>query len=318
MRCVNRLFSRFVRSPHAVAMIEFALILPLLLLLFGGVIEMTRYVLAHQKVDKAANSLADFLAQQGDPADFPIGTLDAAFDKLIAPFDTTTSGFRVTGVSLQNPNDNASPPVIRWQESRGTVSASRVGGAVGANANIQNIQLQGSEQLVVAEVYYRHSSVIDSIGAISTALDFDGEELYKQALTIQRVPVTPTRGTPQAMVQTYGCCGEYCRQGDPLNANDTDWLPSCACMRFPLCEYLPTHSLYNEKYPDFLNFPGYPNVTRGQYRKFILDTYGCRNSGPCADPPPDPCVAAGNCPPDPPCEPADSCACDPNQCGGGV
>lgn len=299
MRSVTQLATKFRSSAHGLAMIEFALVLPVLLLLFGGVIEMTRYVLAHQKVDKAANSLADFLGQQNSPGDFPLATLDAAFDKLVAPFDTAQSGFIVTGITL----NNQSVPTITWQHSRGAVQASKIGSGNGQTANISGIILRDNEQLVAAEVFYSHSALLDNIGAISQSLNFDGDALYKQALTIQRVPNIVRRGSPQPMTRLYGCCGEYCDPYDELDPNDTDWLPDCACLRFPVCEYTPAHPLYNER--------------RGQIRRFEINHYGCRVSGPCAlPPPPDPCVAAGNCPPDPPCT---TCACDQSLCPkGGV
>lgn len=312
---------RFIRGAEGTGLIEFAFALPVLLILLAGVIEMTRFVLANQKVDKTATSLADFLGQQEDPDDFNINTLDSAFDKLLDPFDSTTAGYIVSGVSLRE--DGVTPEIV-WRKTRGAVGVSKVGPAEGSVANINGLKLQLGEQVIAAEVYYTHSTILDDVGGISEALDFDGEQLYKLSLNLKRVPDQPVLGKKQAMPNQYGCCGQYCRQGDPLNANDTDWLPPCACFKFGLCEYPPTHSQYNETYetdPQFPSFPGYPTVKRGEYRKFILDHYGCRNVGPCAEPPPpDPCVAAGNCPPEPPCEPANSCICgNAAACkGGGV
>lgn len=306
---------RFIRGAEGTGLIEFAFALPVLLILLAGVIEMTRFVLANQKVDKTATSLADFLGQQEDPDDFNINTLDSAFDKLLDPFDSTTAGYIVSGVSLRE--DGVTPEIV-WRKTRGAVGVSKVGPAEGSVANINGLKLQLGEQVIAAEVYYTHSTILDDVGGISEALDFDGKQLYKLSLNLRRVPDEPTKGTTQAMPNQYGCCGQYCRQGDPLNANDTDWLPACACFKFGMCEYPPTHSQYDDVYPEFGGAgAAYPTVTRGEQRKFVLDHYGCRNLGPCAEPPPeDPCVAAGTCPPEPPC---DTCACDPSLCKtGGV
>lgn len=299
MRSLTKLATKFRSSACGLAMIEFALILPLLLLLFGGVIEMTRYVLAHQKVDKAANSLADFLGQQNAPGDFPLATLDAAFDKLINPFDSGSAGYIVTGVTL----NNQAVPTITWQHSRGAVQPSKVGSGTGQTADISDIILRGNEQLVVAEVFYSHATILDNIGAISQSLNFDGKQLYKQALTIQRVPTIVRQGSPQPMTAMYGCCGQYCEEGDITDPDDTDWLPACACMRFNICNFAPSDSRYN--------------LPIGEQRRLWINHYGCRSTTTCPPlAPPDPCVAAGNCPPDPPCN---SCACDTSLCNqGGV
>lgn len=313
--------SRFICGAEGVGLIEFAFALPVLLVLLAGVIEMTRFVLANQKVNKTANSLADFLGQQEDPGGFNINTLDSAFSKLLDPFDSSKARYIVTGIEL---GEDGTTPMIVWQKPSGG-SGSTVGSGVGNTANIQGLKLQQGEQVIAAEVFYTHSTILDDVGGISEALDFDGDELYKLSLNLKRVPDQPIKGEEQAMPNQYGCCGQYCRQGDPLNASDTDWLPQCACFGFGLCEYPLTHSRYNDTYEtplpnQFDAFPNYPTVTRGEHRKFILDHYNCPNLGPCADPPPDPCVATNTCPPEPPCEPADSCKCGNDAAckGGGV
>ena len=315
-RCPRYPWSRFIRGAEGVGLIEFAFALPVLLILFAGVIELTRLVLANQKVDKTATSLADFLGQQEDPGDFNINTLDSAFSKLLDPFDSAEAGYIVTGVSLDE--DGVTPRIV-WQNKRGKHGTSAVGQGLGDEAEVNGVKLQQGEQIVAAEVFYTHATILDYLGGISEALEFDGRQLYKLAISLKRVPDQAVKGKKQAMPNQYGCCGQYCKQGDPLNATDTDWLPTCACFKFGLCEYLPTHSKYNETYetdPQFPSFPNYPTVTRGEHRKFILDHYNCPNLGPCADPPPDPCVAANNCPPEPPCN---TCACDSSLCkSGGV
>lgn len=294
--------SRFLRSSHGVGMIEFAIALPVLLVLFAGVIELTRFVLANQKVDKSASSLADFLGQQDSPATFDINVLDNAFDQLLSPFDTAQSGFTVTGVAL----DANKQPRILWQKSRGAVQASKVG-TVGAVAQINGIQLQEGEQAIAAEVFYKHALIIAGAPDIAAALDFDGKDIYKLAISLQRVPAAPPMGAAQNMPKLYGCCGEYCEEGDKLDPTDTDFLPWCACLDIPQrCEYPPGHPNYDSE--------------EAQRRRLWHSYYGCPYNGVCATPPPpNPCVATGTCPPAPPCAPANSCRCNPAFCKkGGV
>lgn len=228
----RHMMTRFFRREEGLGLIEFAFTLPLLLILFAGVIELTRYVLAHQKIDKSATSLADFMGQQEDPEDFNINTLDAAFDKLVDPFDASTAGYIVTGVGVNTRGTDSTADdglEVLWQRSRGSIGPSRVAASM-AGTQLSGIQLTVGEVAIVAEVFYRHSSILDNVGSISDALEFDGENLYKQAVALQRVPPTPPGGTAQPMTNLYGCCGEFCDEGDPTDPNDTDWLPACACV----------------------------------------------------------------------------------------
>lgn len=54
---------RSIRCRRGTAAIEFALVLPLLLFMFIGAAEVTRYIIIAQKLQKAAYAMADMLAQ---------------------------------------------------------------------------------------------------------------------------------------------------------------------------------------------------------------------------------------------------------------
>lgn len=57
---------KFTRNISAVAALEFAILLPLLLLLFFGSFEVARYVIATRKIDNIANDVAYILSREGD------------------------------------------------------------------------------------------------------------------------------------------------------------------------------------------------------------------------------------------------------------
>lgn len=57
------LLTRFVRSHHGVALIEFAIVFPFFFLLLFGGIEVTRLILIQQKLEKAGYVLADVVTQ---------------------------------------------------------------------------------------------------------------------------------------------------------------------------------------------------------------------------------------------------------------
>lgn len=283
------LMRRFFTSPKGVAMVEFALVLPLLLFLFGGTIELTRYVLANQKVDKAANSLGDYASQLENPKSMNVADLDKAFDTLVKPFDTTESGFILTGVRLNEANNR---PEISWQHKRGSVDGSEVGEGENSPATLGDLVVNPGEEVVVSEVFYRHSNILNASYFLGfegegNTLDFNGKQLYKKSFHIKRQPDKKPDGHDMDMITRYGCCGEYCNPAEP------DYLPPCACTNYRPCP---------------------PSDPVEQTRQEAL---GCtfRTPAQCAPRPPRACEPS--CPPPPPCAPEDSCKCDANKCGGG-
>jgi Flp pilus assembly protein TadG len=61
---MNRLLRSFVKSRRGVALIEFAFVLPVMVLLFLGTFEASRAVRAKMKASNAAQSIADLIAAQ--------------------------------------------------------------------------------------------------------------------------------------------------------------------------------------------------------------------------------------------------------------
>jgi Flp pilus assembly protein TadG len=81
-----RCLREFIRNQGGTALIEFALILPIMITLFFGVFEVTRYVAADMRLANAAQVMADMVAQQttvGDTStsmtDFCNGSKDAMY-----------------------------------------------------------------------------------------------------------------------------------------------------------------------------------------------------------------------------------------------
>lgn len=87
------------REEHGVAALEFALILPFMLLMYFGSAELTKGILVNRKVTIAARSLSDLLAQK------PNGITDAdatqIFNAAIAVMGTDSAGLKMTLSSIK-------------------------------------------------------------------------------------------------------------------------------------------------------------------------------------------------------------------------
>lgn len=229
----NSFLQRLLRDSRAVAAIEFAIVAPLLVLLFAGAVELTRYVLANQKVDKAANALSDFVSQLENPKAVNMNALKDTFDQLMVPYGSKDAEFIVTVMAHAEDAEKDSDPIrVDFQEKRGGLSyASKVGSLGGPPNDVaKGLGIQIGEQLVSVEVYYKHQNILSNAGKISEALDFeDDEPLYKVAYFRQRlVPGDENEPGKAQKEPNVFCCGKYCREDldakPPILA-----LPPCAC-----------------------------------------------------------------------------------------
>lgn len=106
---MKQFLQRFLRDTQAIALIEFVLVLPFLLLLLYGGIELTRFMIVAQRVDKSAYSLGDLINQypkatlerkSGEISEAALRTdVFPQFNRLMSPFNARTNGsFIVTSV----------------------------------------------------------------------------------------------------------------------------------------------------------------------------------------------------------------------------
>lgn len=135
-------------------LIETAVTLPFLLILLLGVVEVSRYVLLHQKLDRAATTVADLVSRSDG---LGVGELDDYFvaaERILQPF--TFEGDGVVIVSSLYREDADSDPVVQWQQQgAGTLADSSQFGAEGAGAVLPTgFFLNPSENTIAVEVIY--------------------------------------------------------------------------------------------------------------------------------------------------------------------
>lgn len=148
------------------AYIEFALTLPFLMLFTAGVIDMTRMLLLHQKVDKAVFTMGDLVTQQQtqDRACAPIpGWSDTVIRDTLRPFVYNPANFRlrVSSVLGTGPvGDAAGDPLrnrLEWRwPDLGQVNYTSV---LANNANFP-LDLQRNERVIMTEMFYRFQPLL--------------------------------------------------------------------------------------------------------------------------------------------------------------
>ncbi len=123
---------RLARDQRGNFTIEFALALPLLLVLLLTGIEFTRYVLVNQKVERTSASLADLVAQTTVMTEDGMDNLFQAAKYTMDPFDVAAEGrLIVTSIAA-----SGGPARIRWQRAYGANSNNSAFGVQGAVATL--------------------------------------------------------------------------------------------------------------------------------------------------------------------------------------
>lgn len=179
----------FLRQERGVALIEFAFVAPVLILLLVGAVELTRYISIAQKLDKAAYAMAD-LTNQYPPATKDLndgeinepqlnGNVLPNFRRLMQPYmqsdgdgSVILSSIRKEGTDVMvkwrktslgfggNLNDNDTRSAINdAQISTITVPSQPLKATSGLIAPFLPAMYDG-ENMIVAEVFYHYQPIL--------------------------------------------------------------------------------------------------------------------------------------------------------------
>jgi Flp pilus assembly protein TadG len=213
MKRFKNILARMCKNERGAALIEFIFVSPFIILLVLGSVELTRYVLIVQKVDKSVYTLADILAQS-DPATklgaanelsaASLNTIFNLYDNMTAPFDAPNRQVAIA-TSIQRSGANN---VIRWQAAGGgtlsdaavrSIANGRAPAAIGAGVKDTNATfpapvaallstMTNNENMVMMEIFYRYEPFLSEV------LEGFGFEI-EPAVIARRMYMRPRNGT---------------------------------------------------------------------------------------------------------------------------
>ena len=158
-----KMLQRLLRADQGLAVLEFALILPVLMSLFYGAVEITRYILITQKVEKLAFTVADVTAQSQTVSNASLNQVLAATSDIMSPYTMTSNG-RVIISSLYRAAGATTTATVNWRyQGGGTLTATSALGAVGATPSMPTgFTFDERENVIAAEVFYQFSPLIST------------------------------------------------------------------------------------------------------------------------------------------------------------
>lgn len=146
---------RLLRSDGGGVMIEFGFAMPVLVLLMLGGVEIGRYVLLHQKLDRTAMTVSDLVARVQSVTTAEVDTVFTAANLVMEPF---TMGAQGAVVISSVKRDSGSPKVIWQRTGAGTLSITSSVGIQGGNATISDNDLVDDDQaVIIGETYFQYT-----------------------------------------------------------------------------------------------------------------------------------------------------------------
>lgn len=127
---VRRKFERFLRDRSGVGAIEFAILFPILVMLYIGAFEITVGLSVAKRAARAAGAVADLVTQQKTVTKSALQQISAVAPAIFLPFNTEDMQIKLTGVTI----DAGSNPKVMWSWANDSTTA-----PYGANSSVANI-----------------------------------------------------------------------------------------------------------------------------------------------------------------------------------
>lgn len=173
------------RGEQGIAAMEFAMVAPMLVLIFLGGYEINRYIQIAQKVDNVAYTVADVVSQQTSITNNQLAVYMEAATQLMQPLTFGSSGVViVTSVYRASGSANA---VVQWRYTGGgTLSRTSTLGNVGATATLPSgFTLNQRDNVIIVEVYYVFNPIMSGYVLSQT-------DIYKRAIFKPRLGALTT------------------------------------------------------------------------------------------------------------------------------
>ncbi|HEX8044916.1 TadE/TadG family type IV pilus assembly protein [Rhizobium sp.] len=100
----------FTRDERGIGAIEFAILFPVLLMLYLGAFEITVGLSVEKRTSRAAGSIADILTQKTSTTKAELATMTSVAGAIFAPYATTGLTLKVTGIQI----DAGSSATVAW------------------------------------------------------------------------------------------------------------------------------------------------------------------------------------------------------------
>lgn len=147
---------RLLGAEDGVAIVDLAMAIPVLMLLFMGGIELSRYMMLSEKLSRAASNAADLVTQAERVTEDDINQVFAASEIMMEPFAMGTDGTIIITSVITDDVGNAT---VVWQrKGAGTATKTSAIGLPGSIANLPSgFTMRPSQNVIVAESFYNYT-----------------------------------------------------------------------------------------------------------------------------------------------------------------
>ncbi len=155
---ISRTVSRWMTNTRGLSAVETAIVLPIAVALTLNGIEITRYLLLHQKAERASMTVADLVSQGEALTPNDLTNIFRAGAFVTEPFDFNTDGAMIVSSVV----GTAGGPQVEWQRAYGVPPQGSGFGSQGEQASLPTgFVVNESESVIMAEIFFQYQPMVN-------------------------------------------------------------------------------------------------------------------------------------------------------------
>ena len=169
--------ARLRRDTGGMAAIEFVFIVPLMLVIFFGTIEISNGVAADRKVTITARTLSDLVSQNTNVNNLQVTNFFKMGTAIMTPYSGTPMTLRVSAVSI----NGSGQATIAWSDGQGIA-----GRTVGSTVTVPAGLVVNNTQLIWSEIAYTYTPAVGYVMKTAVTLTDQCYTRPRQSTSVTR------------------------------------------------------------------------------------------------------------------------------------
>ena len=142
-------------DARGAAAVEFALLVPIMALLYFGVVEVTQGAMTQQRVAHTASAIGDLVAQSTSITSDQVGDIFNVGDTIMSPYPTGGLKMRISSLVA----DKNGAVTVAWSQGQGLTALSKGSTVSGLPTNVIN----ANESVIMGETKYAYKSAFGAV-----------------------------------------------------------------------------------------------------------------------------------------------------------
>ncbi|MBN9554279.1 MAG: pilus assembly protein [Alphaproteobacteria bacterium] len=182
---------RYWRSERGLAAVEFAFVLPIILAMFLGLVELSQASGARAQIINMTSAAGDLVAQESSVSGSDLDSVFGAVNTMLFPNDTSQATITITSVI---DGGTGKQPKVAWSCSRGRTPAAMTKGSAPSPALPSGLLAAGSGGSVIwSRVTYRYNSFLSYFLPTWTTWTND---FYLKPRRVLQIPLASAPSSP--------------------------------------------------------------------------------------------------------------------------